>query len=367
MNRMILHKNNLRIALLSIVTLIAIVFSCKDTRRSESKRDVVSGDTVESKKFIEYSDKELQIARQYLPGGVTLTNDEIRRKLEEAWTHSKMSEMTGPAKIQIDSIPTEEKIKRLMLEGRGEELSFLDQRLTVDNKSVTGAKELTGTLEKVTASSLQIKEQNTNKLITLDFSYSPGMDVSAIAQGTKVSGKFTSFETPAGTSTASMIRDQRGLLFAGEARKNEPTLTSKDLDGISIRQQKENVREPAYASKCAEVYFVAVSITGGDNKEPLIIEHGRQALLKKGKDYFLVRIIKSQYIKEIPCGDSFEEEPWQLDYVLTRVDDDERIKVLLRNDFEKSKSRYPADSVSKTTRDQGDRPPNPEIEGGDNE
>ena len=79
----------------------------------------------------------------------------------------------------------------------------------------------------------------------------------------------------------------------------------------------------------------------------------------------LLFVLFGKYVKDIPCRNSFEEEPWQLEYTIMRVDNPGVIKSF-SSDNELSDDVTVADDLEKEFLKRADSPPDSTLKGGDN-
>jgi hypothetical protein len=204
-----------------------------------------------------------------------------------------------------------------------------------------------GQLDKLDGRMLHLRDEKANS-IQLDFSLTQGLDLSRLSPRENVSGAWGKRLTPSGEIIGTALRDGRGLFFAAEVVLHERMLQKTDVLPFDVRQSKQDVGDLVRERECSRRYIPDVSVWVG-NEEIVVTKHGeRQTFSYKGERY-MITIVKSFYLEEKPCGVSFEESPWQLEYILRRLDNESEIERLdrsFRMDDAPIEIVYPKDDIS---------------------
>lgn len=340
--------------ILLILTFFLASCGGKAAVREEPARD-------EYGRKVRLTPEEKAMLRAFVPGGEKLTEKDIEEKLRQVRPVATSPKLIPPKSPTMAEIPSEEKLIKLHQERYGNELSHIRLKPLQDGKVFQeGRYEFEGKLEKVERSALHIRNAANNALITLDFSFTAGVDLSTIKPKDRVRGAFSWRPTEVGEVIGVVLKDSFGLLFATETRMFQRGLRDEDLEGITLRQKREDLGEPTYITRCAKVYFPDVVILAGRDK-PIIVKHGQKVLLQYGRAAYLIRIVKSQHVEEVPCDISFEEAPWQLEYIIKRLDDPKEIREFEASFDKPMGSQFKPDAPGR--RPDGDNPPNPKLKG----
>jgi hypothetical protein len=190
-----------------------------------------------------------------------------------------------------------------------------------------GRHEFQGDLVRVEPQILTLRERGAGRPVTLDFSWTPGLKLSAVAQRGSLTGAWGATRTLGGDVHGVALRDAGGLLLATESRRPGRILKDADLSPFSFRQKRDDLGAPARTSDCYRVYFPDVAISAGAQR-PVVVPHGRQQMVRVGSTAYLVTILRSEHIEAVPCGIASEKAPWVLEYVLRRLDDPQEIRSL---------------------------------------
>ncbi len=352
--------------LFSLLVILLIAFhSCDEPKRAQLSNDM--NDTILRNDHDEleveiYTKEQLEYIRNYLPQDVELDNDNIIEKLQEAYADTSTVRgriLTG--KLSDKSL-TQREIRNLLLQELGKEAYKLDQRLLIDGEQFkNGSINYEGLLDSITETSIHIMGIKGNS-IELDFSYSPGIVLSYFTPHQKVYGKFKQNQTPTGIESSNILSDQIGIIYAAESIGNTSNFNDSELRGIRVKQITDDIGDTKFINECYEVYFPKVSVAINETSEPLIVESGKQVLITTNEITYLIKIIKSKYIKRLSCKSSFEESPWQLDYSINRLDDKLLIKKL-KEDKEDTNQKFTRDDIRPIMRKTQDNPPNKKIKG----
>jgi hypothetical protein len=299
---------------MAVVTVLAFMSACGGGR-------VIEVDTAdESGRRVELSPQEKLLAEAYVPGGKDLTEHDISQMLSRVRPVTIIPTVVLPVDPRRGRAPSDEELARLRIIERGKELACIDMRLRREGKLVPeGRLNIVGEIERAERSAVHIRNIN-GDLLTVDFVLTPGIDVSHLDGAGRVAGVFNRIHTPVGHLQGLVLSDTDGLLFAVETRLFERGLSDRDLDGFIVFQDADDIGEPVYDTPCSKLYYPLVAIFSGLN-EPLIVENGQERIVRKGRKAYLITIVRSQHVEEVPCEVSFEEAPWQLEYVIRRIDD----------------------------------------------
>ena len=180
---------------------------------------------------------------------------------------------------------------------------------------------------KVEPQILLLRESGTGTSVTLDFSWTPGLNLSAVTPRGPLSGAWGVTRTLSGDVEGVALRDAGGLLLATESRRSGRILKDADLAPFSFRQKRDDPGEPARTSECHRVYFPDVAVSVGA-PGPVVVPHGRQRIVRVGATAYLVTIVRSEHTEAVPCGIASEKAPWVLEYLLRRLDDPQEIRIL---------------------------------------
>jgi hypothetical protein len=257
---------------------------------------------------------------------------------------------------------SENEIKQLTLRNSGSELSRLILKPQLGDKPAdAGRHEFQGRLERAEPGALILWDAKGGQSLILDFSWTSGLDLSVLPANRDVSGAWGVLPTMAGNVQGVVLKDERGLLFAAETQLSQRVLKDQDLPIFTFHQKRDELGEPVGEADCARVYFPDVAVSAGKQKT-VVIPHGAKRVIRHGGAAYLVSIVRSRYNEEIPCGVALERTPWELEYVLRRLDNPMEIQQwesLGRG--EKPGSQHSQDSPNPTTK--GDAPPNPKLHG----
>jgi hypothetical protein len=306
-----------------------------------------------------YAPEQMELIRKLVPGGSSLTAKDIEEKMRQ------VRPSTGPPALVPPKTPptpvNEDAIKAQVLESSGPELSHVRLKVRSDDRPASpGRHEFQGDLVKVEPQILLLRESGTGRSVTLDFSWTPGLKLSAVTPRGPLTGAWGVARTLTGDVEGVALRDAGGLLWAMESRRSGRILKDADLAPFSFRQKRDDLGEPARTSECYRVYFPDVAISVGA-PGPVVVPHGRQRIVRVGSTAYLVIVVRSEHTEAVPCGIATEKAPWVLEYIVRRLDDPQAIRSLENalNVNETPNTQGVLDDPNPARQDDG--PPNPAL------
>jgi hypothetical protein len=275
-----------------------------------------------------YTPEQMEQIRKLVPGGAELTVEDIEKKMRRMGPSTGTPTLVPP---KTTSAPVnEDAIKAHMLESSAPELSKISLKIRSDGEPASpGRHEFQGDLVKVEPRTLILRESGTGRSVTLDFSWTPGLQLSPVIPHGPMTGAWGVMQTFAGDVEGVALRDAEGLVFATESRRSDRILKDADLAPFSFRQERDDVAEAARTSECFRVYFLDVAVSVG-TAGAIVIPHGRQRIVRVGLTAYLITIVRSEHTEAVPCGIDSEKAPWVLEYLVRRLDDPQEIRSLER-------------------------------------
>lgn len=306
-----------------------------------------------------YTPEVMEELRRVVPGGGKLTEDQINRRMLESKpaTGAPKPSLPGPTK------PLEEKQARAeALRLQGAELSRLHVRLPQDGtRAGPAARAISGSVAVIEPQRIVLRSGD-GKDFTFDYSWTSGIDLSILSRPkATVVAKWGYASNPGGMVHGLALREGEQLWFASESRRVQRILNDADVRPFALRQVEQGNKEPAMATECLRIYFLDVQLKA--EKETYIIPHGHRRLISASGGTYLVEIIRSARTVGLPCGTAIEALPWELEYVIWRVDDP-KVLARLRSALEKQEAptgKYKPDAPNSKLKADGQ--PNPKLRG----
>jgi hypothetical protein len=275
-----------------------------------------------------YTPEQMELIRKLVPGGASLTVKDIEERMRQARSSTGTPTLVLPSQTP-PAAANEDAIKADVLQNSGSELSHVSLKIrSGDRPASPGRHEFQGDLVKVDPQTVILRESGTGRSVTLDFSWTPGLKLSALTQRGPLTGAWGVMRTLAGDVEGVALRDASGLLFATESRRSGRILKDADLAPFSFRQKRDDPGEPARTGECYRVYFPDVAVSVGTPGPVVVVPHGRQGIVPVGSVSYLVTIVRSEHTETVPCGIASEKAPWVLEYLVRRLDDPREVQSL---------------------------------------
>jgi hypothetical protein len=273
-----------------------------------------------------YTPELMEQIRKLVPGGASLTVKGIEEKMHQVRPSTGAPTLVPPRTPATP--PSEDAAKAHVLQSNGSELSHVRLRIRSDGTPVApGRHESRVDLVKLAPQILILGDSGTGRSVTLDFSWTSGLKLSAVIPREPLTGAWGLTQTLAGDVQGVALRDVDGLWLATESRRSGRILKDADLGPFSFRQKRDDLGAPARITDCYRVYFPDVAVSVG-TPAPVVVPHGRQRIVRVGATAYLVTILRSEHTELVPCGIASEKAPWVLEYLLRRLDDPQEIRSL---------------------------------------